>query len=214
MIEIVEIGSDDLHWRFGGEGPVIPALRNWRVDPFPAYAHDREHVLRAAHICMAAYEPRSPITYYLSAYEDLGRTNGWANKSWNYADGAPDPKNPWNAEVFIAGKRIPPHPSVTAYVAAHEYGHHVQWWLEDEHSMDEDDLLKVYAEFRGLPHRTRAHGGAWHDSPGEVFACDFRIIMAEVEVEYWPHPGVPHPLEDRRVKDWWRFQVKQGNLGG
>src|SRR5215213_6319894 len=38
---------------------------------------------------------------------------------------------------------------------------------------------------------SRASGGTWHSRPQEIFACDFRILVAGFELEFWPHPGIP-----------------------
>jgi hypothetical protein len=34
-----------------------------------------------------------------------------------------------------------------------------------------------------------------------VMACDFRVAVAGVETEFWPHPGVLLP--DHHVEVWW-----------
>ncbi|MGI8334376.1 hypothetical protein ACRYCC_30870 [Actinomadura scrupuli] len=46
-------------------------------------------------------------------------------------------------------------------------------------------------------------GGTWYDGIHEIWACDFRILVCQVETEYWPHPGVPRPEEARGLAGWW-----------
>lgn len=209
-IEVHAVGAADLEWPFHKEHPVIPALNNWGVDPFPAYPHDHAVVKATLAACAAAFKPQTRVLYYVSEFEDFGRTNGWSTQKWLYGDEAEE--SPWNAVVFLAGKRIPPHPAVTRYVVAHEYGHHVEWWLEREHDMPSGALAELYADFRCL--RGHGSGGRWHDAASEVFACDFRILLAGVESDYWPHMGISHPLEDKKVQEWWRLQVGLGRLSG
>jgi hypothetical protein len=43
----------------------------------------------------------------------------------------------------------------------------------------------------------------WHTAMGEIFADDFRILIPKIELEHWPHPGIPRPEEVEEIKIWW-----------
>jgi len=111
----------------------------------------------------------------------------------------------------LSGKRIPPHPAMTSYLVAHEYGHHVQWALEKKRGLKGDSAVsEVDAEYMKL--RPGSHmdgsGGKWHSKAGELFANDFRILVACIETEFWPHEGFPRPTECPGVIDFWERTLK------
>ncbi len=111
--------------------------------------------------------------------------------------------------IVMSGKRQPPHPAMTRYLVAHEYGHNVEWMLErvrDSKTLHSGEVVAEYAKLRGLPDDALHHGsgGRWHDSATEIFACDFRILVGQTETEHWPHPGIPHPVDvDADLAAWW-----------
>jgi hypothetical protein len=142
--------------------------------------------------------------------ECTSRTNGWAEVDHRYYDDdcakpcCADKTVKWDGIIVLAGKRIPPHPAMTRYLVAHEYGHHVEYELLHRRGLDPGDSVvrDEYARMRGCPD-VNYGGGTWHKSPGELLANDFRIVVAGVEPEFWPHPGFTHPLEDALVQRWW-----------
>ncbi len=102
---------------------------------------------------------------------------------------------------------------MTRYLVAHEYGHHVEYQLSiargARHAHD-PALMEEYAKLRGLPEQVHdGSGGRWHDSAHEVFACDFRVLVARVEMEFWPHPGVPGPAERFGLGRWWEMRMAE-----
>lgn len=216
MKRVVERTREDLLFEFdqsttasvptllvGGDGNGY--YRSLRVDPCPAYAHD----VRLVRKCLRDVESRvelafKPVVYVLHA-ETLGRTNGWADRSIEYW-GRDDGDEPtWAGHIVLAGKRVPLHPGMTRYLVAHEYGHHVEWELLRRRGLDLDgnDLRDEYAELRGCDPRLPYAPGNWHASAGELMANDFRILVAEAEPEFWPHPGFKRPERVAAVRRWW-----------
>lgn len=208
-----------IEWPFHGE-PVIRKPRSFRrgygaverVDPFPAYSHDPDATLTAIGRVEASFplpEPFAPL-WVLLPFDTPAYTNGWTEVEWDYDwEGDDRSQRPWRGMVILAGKRIPPHPAVTRYLVAHEYGHVVHHWLqrlahEQEH---EEGLYREYAKVRGLRPAKTCGGGTWHRSTSELFANDFRILVAGVETDYWPHPGIPRPEEVPGIEAWWAERV-------
>lgn len=208
---------DEGEWSFRAAGPV------WRppgryvgqtpFDPFPAYAHDLNMVnTTARYLSEVVIAPCWNIDLYIADREETTRSNGHSNVYEDHGDPPCDP----TALIVLSGKRVPPHPAVTRYLVAHEYGHHIEWMINaarGERNLHDEALAAEYARLRGLPASALHHGdgGRWHDSIHEIFACDFRLLIAAIEPEHWPHPGIPHPCEDRdlegRLRTWWRDQL-------
>lgn len=198
-------------WRFRDSRPHWgPQRRSGSgvFDPFPAYAHPLAVVEEAAKFVEQMCPPLWDVELYVTDREEEGRSNGYSNlhEGQSYVDGEWVKDTPVGL-IVLSGKRVPPHPSVTWYLVGHEYGHNVEWMLSiargAKHGHDEA-LIAEYAKARGLPEAVMHHGsgGRWHDSVHEIFACDFRILVCDVESSYWPHPGIPHPHETD-ISDWW-----------
>lgn len=179
-------------------------------DPFPAYPHDLGTVMDTVAMVSGVCEPIWNVELFIADREEVGRSNGFSNcRSGDHYDEGEWVKAPPTGLIMLAAKRVPIHPAVTRYLVAHEYGHNVEWMLNHykgghEHLYD-DTTIDEYAEVRGLgpEHMHDGEGGTWHDSAHEIFACDFRILVCDMEAEFWPHKGVPRPEQVSGLSDWW-----------
>lgn len=178
-----------------------------KVDPTPGYAHDKQLVKQLLAKVAAAFPIGWPVSLNILSYETFERTNGWASTNSTYS------KPPrFEGAITLAGKRIPPHPAVTRYLVAHEYGHLVDRWICKQRGLaDGQDFDQEYRELRGVK-RAKYYGpGQWHAETGELIANDFRILVAESEPEFWPHPGFARPETLPAVVDWWhRARAEHG----
>lgn len=188
-------------------------------DPFPAYAHDRIVVEQAAAHVVKRCPPVWDVELYIADREEVGHSNGFSNvhEGGRYVDGEWVKGEPTGL-IVLSGKRVPPHPALTSYLVAHEYGHNVEWMLErrlhGSKGLHAGNVVRDYARMRGLDEDVHhGSGGRWHDSATEILACDFRIVVCDVEVPYWPHPGIPHPrdlsLPGGDLWSWWADALEQ-----
>lgn len=183
--------------------------RTVQVDPFPAYAHDvtlvEQMLLKVTH----AFPFAEPVAVSIMPYEGTDHVNGHCEIIYDYKGKQKD-LYPWGASIVLWGKRIPPHPAMTRYLVAHEYGHAVDMAIARSLGFkDTDKLRKQYTQLRPVAPRGRlTYGGlTWHRSVGEIFANDFRILVCGVEPEFWPHPGTPRPEGNRKLLEWWQDQT-------
>lgn len=196
-------------WDWSSSQPGWRAQRYGRMslfDPFPAYRHDLAVIADTAAAIAEVCPPRWDVAIYAPDREEIGRTNGFSDM-WGERDPVDERFKRFQGMIFMSGKRIPIHPAMTRYLVAHEYGHQMQWMLVHARgnvgNPQDEKILSEYAAMRGLP--TTVHygsGGRWHDSCAEIFACDFRIVVCEIETEFWPHPEVPRP--SGAVDAWWQ----------
>lgn len=202
-----------LSWSFNTEKPYyITPYRSVSVDPTPCYPHDRQLVIEMVEQVEATFRLLVPPHYFILNHETFERTNGWATyeSAWNKKTQKWDGHTPF---ITLAGKRIPPHPAMTRYLVAHEYGHCVEYHMlraqgKDPHSKD---IETEYAKLRGL--KMCNYGpGDWHHSPVELIANDFRLLVAKVELEFWPHPGIKRPEEVPAVVEFWQSAVAEYSL--
>lgn len=217
VAEITVTGVDTMAdglWRWDTSGLTWRPTRHGHLstlDPFPAYPHDLAVVRDTADRVAAVCPPRWDVAVYVLDRESVERTNGHSelHAEGHYNEADEWVKDPMVGLIVLSGKRIPPHPAMTRYLVAHEYGHNMQWMIAEARGAkhpNDDVILVEYARMRGLPEPIHAGtGGRWHDAAAEVFACDFRVLVCGVETEFWPHPGVPRPGE--QVAAWWAEAV-------
>jgi hypothetical protein len=220
--KISTITSADLEWDFRGElptyrvkGPTSKYGSTNKVDPFPCYSHSADLVLEMATFVESCFPIKYPVDYYLLTNEDAGRTNGYAHRDMLWGTGAAR-YDGWEPAIILSGKRIPPHPAMTRYLVAHEYGHVVQWWIEWVRGIEDKSTTVLDEEYMLLrPGCDNEYGGRrWHSNVGELFANDFRILVAGVEPEFWPHPGFPHPHHCPEVEAFWRTALASHRFHG
>lgn len=198
---------DSLIWPFEGQPHFRVKdkgyTRQENVDPFPCYAHSPDLVRRTTNVLDQVMPLDGRTDVYLPAWEATGRTNGHASpmSNWDKED------TEFGAMIVLSGKRIPLHPAMTRYLVSHEYGHVVQFWVEQTHKLK--NLCSAYVkDIRCYKQHPDSYGGkTWHASPGEIFANDFRIAACEIETEFWPHEGFVHPSDMPVVNQFWRLAV-------
>lgn len=210
-IQVVETVRE-LRWNFDSsqpyqyvEFPQVPNAygKQENVDPTPCYTH--EHSLVQAVFDRVRYS--APLPYHLKvfilSYEPLGRTNGWFN-DYSAWQGEGKSSIPYGT-ICLAGKRIPLHPAMTRYLVAHEYGHAVEYYLNRKWFDGEFHKLRELYREQIRPDSSDRYGpGYWHANVGELFANDFRILVARQELEFWPHEGFERPEKVTKVITFWR----------
>lgn len=218
--DVLSLSRDDVVWPFHKPVPYVRIGGGHRhqveIDPTPAYAHDRATVAEVLRHVSEAFPVSWPVSIYLLPHEEIGRTNGATYTDVNY-DGPKDSSGAYSgraAAIFFSAKRIPIHPATTRYLVPHEYGHVVEEWVNERagNKLWDGALMREYAEMRGLEGLSAYGAGLWHRVPGEVFANDFRVLVCDIEAEYWPHPGIIHPNklgQDHPVVRWWATLVSE-----
>lgn len=197
---IRRLGARQLVWQFHQPSPRARVLEHADelMDPFPCFSHDID-IVRAGLAHLGFVEPLVPLTVWISEFEPVSRVLAFTAQRLKYSQHEP-PKLKANA-ILLAGKRTPIHPAVTRYLVAHEYGHALEDWIETARGLKSDALHEEYLALRAGVGRHHGDGQRWTDAIGEVMACDFRVAVANVETEFWPHPGIPLP--DARIAQWW-----------
>ena len=201
---------ENLCWSFDAPEPyfLVPSAnynRMVKADPFPAYAHDLALVESEARRVDALFPIPQEVVLCVIDREFIDRTNGQC--SVNYLWESQDPLPDFKATIVLSGKRIPPHPAMTRYLVAHEYGHAVRAFISRERKEPDDALYKprsLYANYRRIREcgDVPYGGGNWHAAVEELFANDFRILVLDAEREFWPHPGFARPEECPAVVDF------------
>lgn len=178
------------------------------IDPFPCYAHSADLVEETAAKVEALFPMGYMPSYYLLPYETPSRTNGHATR--HYISSVEDPA-PYEPYIVLSGKRIPLHPAMTRYLVAHEYGHCVNMWIEFKRGLPANgynEFDREYEAMRGIKSSDHYGGLRWHSSIGEVIANDFRILVCNVEPEFWPHQGIARPEELPQLQQFWGSIVR------
>lgn len=207
MSRVLVTTEADLTWGFDDGPPKLPygsangrGYKQWEtVDPHPAYAHDERLVRKALRDVESCASIRFKPTVTIFCREPLGRTNGWGRNEGEEKE--------WEGLIGLAAKRIPLHPAMTRYLVGHEYGHHADYEICRRRDLDgETETIDAeYAALRKLPDGWDRYGpGYWHSNVGEFIANDFRILVAGLEPEFWPHPGYARPERVKGLAAWWR----------
>lgn len=202
----------EAEWVFRDNAPAWQ-WRDYRkmstFDPFPAYPHQVDVVTDTAGLVQDCFPPKWNVELFVADREEVGRSNGYSyvHESGRYV-GADWVKDTPTGLIVLSGKRVPPHPAVTRYLVAHEYGHNVQYMiarLKYGKSVHDEAWIGEYVKVRGLApgNRHAGTGGRWHDAIGEILACDFRVLVCSVEPDYWPHPGIEYPTRVPGLAGWW-----------
>lgn len=187
----------DPYFEYGGWGDT-PARAE--VDPFPCYAHNASMVRYLLDRIEAICPINNSITTYISHYEFLSRSNGFAQDFDTHGS------------IVLSGKRQPIISQMTRYIVGHEYGHHIEFALDRK--FGHEKTCERYLKLR--PKANRDYGARkWHSNIRELFANDFRILVLKQEEEYWPHPGFEHPHWCPDVIKYWAEtlqMIKEENL--
>lgn len=205
------IVPEDLHWSFDGGQPSYclsfegTYARSHNVDPTPGYRHDFNLVEEELkHLQHVAPLPMS-LAIFILGHEVVGRTNAFHCDEAAYSRDD-DTRTPVSI-IVMSGKRIPIHPAMTRYLVAHEYGHAVEAHLARQRKDGVGKYRAILEDYvrEVRPDGLRSYGpGKWHSNVGELFANDFRILIAKREVEFWPHPGFSRPEENFAAIGWWQ----------
>lgn len=214
----------DIKWQFHGGQPSISVQKirdGWfyeTVDPFPCYVHDEKLTRQCIDEVRAAFHIPIPCNWFILPYEDLSRTNGEFQKDSIYSEEEQKKYGDikWMGVIVLKGKRIPIMPTMTRYLVSHEYGHFVEAYIRRERKYDDDNrkyasrdkFLEDYMKLRNGDFSMDYGALKWHANAAEIFANDFRIIVARKETEFWPHP-VNHPLENSNIIEWWHKAKEQ-----
>jgi hypothetical protein len=218
MIRVRQIKSSDYSWDYRSSRPSWRHGRyglNAEFDPFPGYRHRLDVVNETVALVSSKVKPPWDVEIYVADREEIGRSNGFSGvkSGGEYNDDGDYVKARPVGLIMLSGKRIPMHPAMTRYLVAHEYGHNVEYMLNyvrgEKKYPESGPTIKDYLKLRGLPDSTNHSGlgGVWHDSAQEIFACDFRIVVCGVEVDHWPHPGIPRPDMVPQIYDWWKSSM-------
>jgi hypothetical protein len=199
----------ELSYSFDGQDPYYTVSHAngyaWqeKVKATPCYAHDVELV----EVELARLQTIAPIPYPLIiavfSHEFVGGTNGFARDGhcYDYESGK---TRHHIGQICLCGKVIPIMPAMTRYLVSHEYGHVVEDHLERLRGLKDGQFRQQYiAEIR--PDAQQRYGpGHWHANVGELIANDFRHVVSERELEFWPHPGFARPHDVPAVVDFWK----------
>jgi hypothetical protein len=219
LVDVIDLAPEKVVFPFG-EAPYVKIGKSRyghqiKVDPTPAYRHDRDLALQTLTRVAHLFPIEWPVNFWLLPAESVSRTNGTTHVDAEYDyDGPKDAEGNYpgsvSGNIYLSAKPIPIHPAMTRYLVPHEYGHVVEEWLNKQREngkLHDNALIKEYAELRGMTTPDAYGAGLWHCTPGEVFANDFRLLVCGMEWEFWPHPGVARPETVPAVVEWWRTRA-------
>jgi|SRR5208337_1022712 len=228
---ITFLTPDDLQWPLGVQDTTPQYAfgsgthqRNLKVDPYPAYPHDLEHVERTLDHCMSVFPLKvAKFGLWVLSHDLIDRINGLTYEDYEYYredgsdwedmiphyDGSGEMRkfHGQALSIALAAKRIPIMPSMTRYLVSHEYGHaafYVVARTMGYKDSERDKLEAKYMELRGIEDYAKKYrGGDWHRTPGEIIANDFRILFTKQEMEFYPH-DCPLPAWSQGEGRWWK----------
>lgn len=200
VLKDVEYGFDDKGPRYYTSHAGSYRTQHF-VDPAPCYAHDVELVKKELQHLQAVAPLPDPLAIFLLSHEELGRTNAWCEDAMFWDD---KEVQHHVSIITVNAKRIPPHPAMTRYLIAHEYGHAVNNWIVRFAKVKDEEFDQRYISDFRLKATTAYGCGKWHQNVGELIANDFRILVAKREKEYWPHEGFERPEKVKGLTKWWR----------
>lgn len=185
------------------------------IDPFPCSTHNMDLLKKHVTEVESKFKIHAPVRWIILPFETTCHTNATAYHYAIYNDKKPKLKERYCFEGFVAmsGKRTIVHPAMTRYLAGHEYGHMVDYWITaqmnkgKEHA-NENTFRRLYAEMRGLPFGGGYGGGRWIDNIGEIIADDFRIAVAGIDEDFYEHTCT-HPLKSKKVIAFWKEMHKK-----
>lgn len=209
------VKDKEFYWDWDGSNPTFSSKTpnsQWggtaKFDPFPCYTHDKKLVIETVQKVEKFFPIKFDVFYFIYPHESLSRTNGQASTNTvTYADKEKGTKNTWDGVIELYGKRIPPHPAMTRYLCAHEYGHLVDTWICHQRGLEFNGMDKEYAKMRGIRPNSNYGGRKWHTNIGEIIANDFRIAVCDIESEFWPHK-VKHPKKCPQVSKFWEKMIR------
>lgn len=207
-----------------------PWPRHVFVDPFPAYAPDEKLVKKYLDVCNERFpfsDPEVDSQMSIVSHDATDRINGFAASDhfWERKDGTeytaqiPCPcgcgktkkEQGLSLNIVLYAKRIPLLPAMVRYLVGHEYGHcafNYSTWKMGWDSSDRHKMEEKYVRMRGIENPSLdGGGGRWHELAGEIIANDFRIMIAGLETEFWPHP-CQRPEDVPFVREWWTEAFK------
>ncbi len=225
------LGPQDLVWPLGVQDTTPQYFlgtgsyqRTLKVDPYPAYPHDLEHVERTLGHCMDVFPLKvAKFGLWVLSHDLIDRVNGvtfedalyeredgsdWEETIPHY-DGSGEMRTfrGQALSIALAAKRIPIHPAMTRYLVSHEYGHAAFYVVARTlgyKDSERDKLEENYMELRGIEDYAKKYrGGDWHRNPGEIIANDFRILFTKQEMEYYPHDCPLPSWGDKPLAGWW-----------
>ncbi len=228
------LSADDLNWSDSSVASFSIGAGSHRrslpVNPRPAYPHD---LRRATDVLMMCEELHpladSPGEMNVLTRDFLTGYNGYAmpDAIYNKPDGSD-----WSTKILcacgcgkmlqqsglaltitLAGKSVPPMPSMTRYLVTHEYGHCAWYHSERTRGWSSSDRKKTEAEYMKIRgHKDWVDGKGWHQLAGEVIANDFRVLVTQTEVEHWPH-DVEQVDRSNPIYEWWQESAELSARG-
>jgi len=183
------------------------------IDPAPCYPHDHARALEEFERLRVIAPLPFPLALFLLSHETTGRTNGTFYDDYAYALDEIEMGGkkicPPLGFIVLSAKRIPIHPAMTRYLVSHEYGHAVAYHLARRAGISIEKFKQQYID-ECRPDAGLTYGcGKWHAHVGELIANDFRILVAERESEFWPHPGFARPESVLAVIGFWARAARE-----
>lgn len=215
--KIIQLKPSDLTWKSHAEHPffdVKNVLTSYYhtiyVDPFPCASHNVDFIKKKVTMVESIFPIAAPIKYVLLPNELKERVNAMAYQE--YVDDKYKKKYKFEGTIALSGKRTIIHPAMSNYLIAHEYGHMVDYWInqsmnQEEKSENASLFRKRYAAFRGIDFNQKLTGYGWKNNIAEVIADDFRIVMAKTDVDFFPHQ-CGNPAKNKKVTQYWQ-KLKQ-----